>query len=734
MGTNFQADLAGPTYTRRQMSALSMRAPGAHRVAVASAAAAVALVGAAALRYGPAALALPLAAAARGGAAAAPARGGRPHGGRSWCSARAAATISSASPAACTTRCRSARRRWRPCSRGRAGGAARPAPRRAPGPAGRPAHACRCCWSCSRRRPGRSPGVFAGIGTEDLVFAARQLTWLAVVPLLVVNVVETRARGAHRAGVRAGLALLKAVLGVVGGGGRASAWWSTAPRSPTTSRPPTGWCCSRSSGCWRRCCCAPGRRSGCWPARRCWCCRSRCRSAARSGSARRSACCSCSCSGRGARAPAGRWSPACCSAVAVWTARAPAAARAEAPIVERARSLEPSKVEQNAQDRYRIDELENVTAEIRRQPITGLGLGGEWTAGAPARGGARERAQLHARGRLWWWLKLGILGLLAYLAVMATCLAMSWQVWRRSADPPVSRPGWRCSAGCVALVVVETVGSFTGVDPRFTALVGAVGGLLVVMRRLALRPRPRRSASSASARSPTAAGSWRAAASARAGAALRPGPVGVGAVAGQQGGDGRRVVVGRRDRPGAGLRPGRWRPRRRWPPRGARSACRARSPAARPRSGTGRRPPRRSRGQQLGGLGARCSGRSGRRRPSGAARRSQARPRSRPRRSSAGARAGRARRRAARAASIATSLRFLALKRVRQPITKASSGTPSARRCAAPASGSGRKRPGSIALGTHAPRARPARRRRPASAACPRRSRARPPRRAPARL
>ena len=32
----------------------------------------------------------------------------------------------------------------------------------------------------------------------------------------------------------------------------------------------------------------------------------------------------------------------------------------------------------------------------------------------------------------------------------------------------------------LALAVVETVGSFTGVDPRFTALVGAVGGLLVV--------------------------------------------------------------------------------------------------------------------------------------------------------------------------------------------------------------------------------------------------------------
>jgi O-antigen ligase len=89
---------------------------------------------------------------------------------------------------------------------------------------------------------------------------------------------------------------------------------------------------------------------------------------------------------------------------------------------------------------------------------------------------------------LWWWMKLGILGLLAYLAVMASYLAMSWQVWRRSADPLLSAAGLAVLCGVLALVVVETVGSFTGVDPRFTALVGAVGGMLVVMRRLALRP------------------------------------------------------------------------------------------------------------------------------------------------------------------------------------------------------------------------------------------------------
>jgi O-antigen ligase len=162
--------------------------------------------------------------------------------------------------------------------------------------------------------------------------------------------------------------------------------------------------------------------------------------------------------------------------------------QAEAPIVKRAQSLEPTKVEQNAQDRYRIDELQNVTAELRDHPITGLGLGGQWVARHPL-GVEHENGRNYTHVvAFWWWLKLGILGLLAYLAVMASYLAMSWQVWRRSADPVLSAAGLALLCGVLALVVVETVGSFTGVDPRFTALVGAAGGLLAAMRRLALRP------------------------------------------------------------------------------------------------------------------------------------------------------------------------------------------------------------------------------------------------------
>ena len=129
-----------------------------------------------------------------------------------------------------------------------------------------------------------------------------------------------------------------------------------------------------------------------------------------------------------------------------------------------------------------------MTAEIRHHPITGLGLGGQWTATHPL-GVEHENGRSYTHVvALWWWMKLGILGLLAYLAVMAACLAMSWQVWRRSTDRLFSAAGLAALCGLLALAVVETVGSFTGVDPRFTALVGAVGGMLAVLRRLALRP------------------------------------------------------------------------------------------------------------------------------------------------------------------------------------------------------------------------------------------------------
>ena len=333
---------------------------------------------------------------------------------------------------------------------------------------------------------GAVTAAFGGIGGKDLLFAARQLAWLPIVPLLVVNVVETKrqVRGALAFG--AGLAIVKATLGVIGviaGIGVVVEGATITYYEPTANwlvmlailgvvaalllrvRLPV-WVLAGTPLLVLSL--ALSFRRSFWI-------------------------------GAvlgvllvvllGSR-PLGRRLGVVAVVllgVAVWTLSLQPL-DAETPLVERARSLEPSKVESNAQDRYRLDELQNVTTEIRHHPVTGLGLGGQWTATHPL-GVNHEngRAYTHVVA-FWWWLKLGILGLLAYLAVMATSMAMGWQVWRRSTDPLLSAAGLALLCGLAGVAVVETVGSFTGVDPRFTALVGAVGGLLVVMRRLALRP------------------------------------------------------------------------------------------------------------------------------------------------------------------------------------------------------------------------------------------------------
>jgi O-antigen ligase len=330
---------------------------------------------------------------------------------------------------------------------------------------------------------GAVTGHFAGVGTEALIFAARQLAWLVLVPLLVV---ETEHEVRVALALAAGLAVLKATLGVVGvaaGVGLEVEGSTITYYEPTANwlvllailgvlaalllraRPPV-WLLVGSPLLVLSL--ALSFRRSFWI-----------------GAAL----------GvllvilLGSR-PAGRRIVVIAGillGLAVWLL-ALQPLQAEAPIVKRAQSLEPTRVEQNAQDRYRIDELQNVTAELRDHPITGLGLGGQWVARHPL-GVEHENGRNYTHVvAFWWWLKLGILGLLAYLAVMASCLAMSWQVWRRSADPVLSAAGLALLCGVLALVVVETVGSFTGVDPRFTALVGAAGGLLAAMRRLALRP------------------------------------------------------------------------------------------------------------------------------------------------------------------------------------------------------------------------------------------------------
>jgi hypothetical protein len=173
--------------------------------------------------------------------------------------------------------------------------------------------------------------------------------------------------------------------------------------------------------------------------------------------------------------------------VAVWLAGSvhfQSGSQSQSPIVNRVQSLVPSKLTTNVEDRYRLDERANVLAEIRAHPITGLGMLVPWSAAT------RPLSIEHPQGRLyvhfaalWYWLKLGILGLIAYIGLLLSMAVLSWRVWRGSREPFVRAYGLASLSAVAGLAVVETTGSFTGVDARFTILFAAqLGGLALVVR------------------------------------------------------------------------------------------------------------------------------------------------------------------------------------------------------------------------------------------------------------
>ncbi len=151
-------------------------------------------------------------------------------------------------------------------------------------------------------------------------------------------------------------------------------------------------------------------------------------------------------------------------------------------VVQRLASLNPSKLTSNPEDRYRLDERKNVLAEIRASPLVGLGMAVPWQERYPlsveATGG---RLYVHM-AVLWYWLKLGVLGVIAYIGYMLTGIVVGIQVFRRHRDPRIRIAGAGAAAALVGLVVVEATATFLGTDLRLTMLIGCVVGLLSAAR------------------------------------------------------------------------------------------------------------------------------------------------------------------------------------------------------------------------------------------------------------
>jgi hypothetical protein len=162
--------------------------------------------------------------------------------------------------------------------------------------------------------------------------------------------------------------------------------------------------------------------------------------------------------------------------------------QSQLPVFKRVNSLSASTLEANKEDRYRLDERANVLAAIREHPITGLGMTIPWRATArplPLETGTEGREYVHF-AVLWFWMKLGILGLLAYIGFFAGSMTLAWQVWRRRTEPLLRCFGLASLCGLAGLIVIDTTASFTGVDPRLTVVIGAQVGLLAILAR---RPR-----------------------------------------------------------------------------------------------------------------------------------------------------------------------------------------------------------------------------------------------------
>lgn len=149
-------------------------------------------------------------------------------------------------------------------------------------------------------------------------------------------------------------------------------------------------------------------------------------------------------------------------------------------LAERAELLQPSQITATRGDRYRLDEQRNVRAELERDPVTGIGLAVPWQVRYPL-SELHDRRYVHGTA-LWFWLRLGLLGLFAYLWLVAAAAWAAVGVWRHHPDALVRVGGLAALGGVAALFVVELTATFTGVEPRTTAAVGAMLGWLAAAR------------------------------------------------------------------------------------------------------------------------------------------------------------------------------------------------------------------------------------------------------------
>lgn len=149
-------------------------------------------------------------------------------------------------------------------------------------------------------------------------------------------------------------------------------------------------------------------------------------------------------------------------------------------LVTRAESISLSRISQSEQDRYRIDERHNVWAAIERSPLTGLGVGVPWPVRYPVGIEFTDQNEFSHIGAYFWWLKMGLLGLAAYVCLLGSAAFAGWRVWRRHHDEHVRVFGLACVGLTIGLAVIELANTVVGASERGGAMFGAMIGLLAV--------------------------------------------------------------------------------------------------------------------------------------------------------------------------------------------------------------------------------------------------------------
>ena len=168
---------------------------------------------------------------------------------------------------------------------------------------------------------------------------------------------------------------------------------------------------------------------------------------------------------------------------AIW-ALGGVAVQSDTPLGQRVQSLSASNIQAKPDDRYRLDERANVVAAIKDHPIAGLGIGVPWEASArPLPVEVNPDHQYVHFAVLYWWLKLGVLGMLAYAAMLASALLMSFRVWQHAPEAVMRAFGLGSLCSIVGLVVIETTATFSGTDARFTLVLAGQLALLGVLWR-----------------------------------------------------------------------------------------------------------------------------------------------------------------------------------------------------------------------------------------------------------